>query len=254
MTVSSKEALKRYQVIGILVSFGLSFLLSPLIFAVLDTLFHLPPDIRVYAHIVASSRWIGFVQCLLIGWSLRWWTWDGVFRWSLLGRWLWVSLIASVFWLTYLILVDYWLILYAIAEKESIPFTAYLSYNNFSYDLCYMTDRFSSALGFRMIYCLPAWEWKYGSVLLHLVWLLWNLVLAFLFYLCFYIVKRLRRSDTLKPLQVVLSGWLAFYLSSPFAELAYLFPKTWVEIPKITAYNCLLFTLFCLLWSISIYK
>ncbi len=147
----------RYQGIGILVSFGLSFLLAPLIFAVLGTLFHLPPDIRVYAHAVASSRWIGFVQCLLIGWSLRWWTWAGVFRWSLFGRWLWVSLVASMFWITYLY-------------------------------------------------------------------------------------------------QVVLSGWLAFYLTSPFAELAYLFPETWVEIPKITAYNCLLFTLFCLLWSISIYK
>lgn len=255
---STQEALMRYWIGLIVASFLMSFWLSPALFAALGWIFQLPGDIRVYAHSLASARWIGFVQWLLVGIALmpphdhRLIVRRDLLRWGTMG------LLSTLFWTTYLILIDRWLLFEARIVNPPISFREYFSIYTISLleQLCYMLDRFSYSFGLRVIYCSLYWEWRFGGPVPHMIWLLWNLCVVALFHLCFRValifyrwITRRRWSGRHFP--PILSGWLAFYLSVPLVELAQLeWRSLLVGIITTTVYDSIIFLVWCMIWFV----
>lgn len=249
----------RYGVGLFVASFLLSFWLSPLLFASLGWIFQLPGDIRLYAHSETSARWIGLVQWLLVGMALmnsaehRLTMRQTLLRWSLIG------LLSTLYWTLYLILIDRALLIDARVLSPPVPFGKYLSIYDIPVleQLCNMVDRFSYSLGLRLMYCDPHWQWRFGSPVLHFVWLLWNVSIVAVFYLCFRVALMAyygitRRRWVGKAYLPILSGWLAFYLCVPLVELALLEPGGIITgIITTTLYDAVLFLIWCIVWLMT---
>jgi len=249
----------RYWIGLIVASFLMGFWFSPALFAVLGWIFQLPGDIRGYAHSLASARWIGFVQWLLVGIALmnphdnRLAVRQALLRWGIKG------LLSTLFWTTYLILIDRWLLFEARVLHAPAPFREYFFIYTVSLleQLCYMVDRFSYSFGLRVIGCSPYWEWRFGSPALHMIWLSWNLCTVALFHLCFRVALIIYRWITRsrwvgRPFPLLLSGWMAFYLSVPLVEFARLeWRSLLVGIVTTTMYDSIIFLVWCIMWFMT---